>query len=80
MRTSILLIAACLLLTGCGDGGTSTVQNPEPPSQTPTTPVTVKPDASDSTVFATVKTADEVDQLIASFQGKFVVMDLWAMW
>jgi ABC-type uncharacterized transport system auxiliary subunit len=79
MRIAILL-TACLLLSGCGDSGTSTVQTPEPPSQKPVDPKTAKPVTSAATVTATVKTAEEVDQLIASFRGKFVVMDLWAMW
>ena len=76
----LILLTACLLLSGCGDGGTSTVQTPEPPSQKPVEPETANPAAPAATVTATVKTAEEVDQLIASFRGKFVVMDLWAMW
>ncbi len=80
MRIAILF-TACLLLSGCGDGGTSTVQTPEPPQQKPAEPEATKtPAAPATTVTATVKSAEEVDQLIASFRGKFVVMDLWAMW
>jgi thiol:disulfide interchange protein len=79
MRIAILL-SACLLLSGCDDGGTSTVQTPEPTPQKPVEPETEKPATPAATVTATVTTAEEVDQLIASFRGKFVVMDLWAMW
>ena len=79
MRIAILL-TTCLLLSGCSDDNTSTVQTPEPSPQQPVGPETTEPAAPTSGVTATVKTAEEVDQLIASFRGKFVVMDLWAMW
>ncbi len=71
-----------LLLAGCEDDGSSNLGEAASQRQTPASPIAAESaeTRSASTVNATVKTAEEIDQLVASFRGKFVVMDLWAMW
>lgn len=76
------LLAGLVLLAGCGDTGPPQADNAASPSQPDVAPTATESTETSNTaaVTATVKTAEELDQLIASFRGKFVVMDLWAMW
>jgi|GEM_PF-1875163 hypothetical protein len=62
-----VLIAGLLLLAGCAE------------SDAPPTVGSV-PQPEPSTVTLEVQSPVETDKLIASHQGKIVVVDLWTLW
>ena len=51
------------------------VEEPIEPTEEP-----ADPPENESDIKAVVKSLEETDKLIASFRGKIVVVDLWALW
>ena len=74
MRTSLLLFLSAVLLplTACSSSA------PEPDSAAGSVDVEVS--VAEPSITATVRNRAEVEQLVASHQGKVVVIDLWALW
>lgn len=75
------LILGLVMLVGCGDSSPAPTDSDPPPDNESAAVET--PDVSDqsaSAVAMELKTLDEVDKLVASHNGKLVVLDLWALW
>lgn len=85
MRTRSLLVSLALL-AGCSQGEPSSPDGSATQGEVPTTPdgpddgVPTPVENDSPTVSLEVKSAEDVDEIIASYAGRFVVVDLWALW
>lgn len=73
MPARFLIVAALLFAVGCGE--TNSVNNKAPENGTEESA-----SAGSDPVSLEVLNSDETDELIASYKGKIVVVDLWALW
>jgi hypothetical protein len=63
------------LIVPASPGAEEIVQQPAQAAEVP-----ADPPENDSKIKAVLKSLGETDKLIASFAGKIVVVDLWALW
>ena len=82
------LLACLVLMVGCSNtdppapaSQTKVTSDPVEPVSVAESPVAETPAAEDTpSVTLSIKNSDETDHLIASQKGRFVVLDLWALW